>query len=101
MRSRNTHLVYFPLNDQPPAASWNEFFEHFLEVLRDLFERPFDRFILPLIQNLDKLLDRLRRRVEVFAALDELVALFREVVILLEGLLVDVCELLEAIVDFL
>jgi len=101
MDSRNAHLINFPLNNQSSTTGWDELFKHFLKVFRDLFERSFDRFILPLIQNLDKLLDRLCRRVKVLAALDELVPLFREVIVLLECLLVDVPELLEAIVNFL
>jgi len=101
MRSRNAYLVDFPLNNQSPTASRDKLFKYFLEVLRDLFECPFDRLVLALIQNFDKLLDRLCGRVKVFATLDQLIPLFREVIVLLEGLLVDVRELLEAVVNFL
>ena len=99
MRSRNTHLINLPLNNQPPTANWNKLFKYFLKVFRDLLECPFDCFVLPLIQNLDKLLDRLCGRVKVLAALDQLVPLSGEVIVLFEGLLVNVRELLEAIID--
>ena len=101
MRSRNTYLVNFPLDYQPPTASRDKLFKYFLEVLRDLFKCSFDRFVLALIQNFDKFLDRLRGRIKVFTTLNQLIPLFREVIVLLEGLLVDVRELFEAIVNFL
>jgi len=101
VRSPSTYLINFPLDYQPPAASGNELFKNLLKVFRNLFKRSFDRFILALIQNLDKFLDRLCGFIKVFATLNQLIPLFCEVIVLLESLLVDVCELLEAVVDFL
>lgn len=101
MRPRNTYLVDFPLNNQSPTANRDKLFKHFLEVLRNLFECSFDRFVLALIQNFDELLDRLCGCIKVFATLDQLIPLFREVIVLLKGLLIDVRELLEAVVNFL
>ena len=101
LRLRNTYLVNFSLDNQPPSARWDKLFKNFLKVFRNLFKCSFDRFILALIQNLNKLLDRLCGCIEVFPTLDQLIPLFREVVVLLEGFLVDVRELLEAVVNFL
>ena len=94
-----TYLVDASLNDESPTSGRHEPLEYLLEVARDLLEGALDGFVLPLVKNLDQLLDRLRRLVEVLAPLDELVALLREVVILFEGLLVDVGELFQAFVD--
>ena len=100
-KSPGTYLVNFSLDNQPPAASGNKFFEHFLEVFRYLFEGPFNRFILALIQHLDEFLNRLCRRVEVLSTLDKLISLLSEVIVLFKGLLVDMRKLLEAVVDSL
>ena len=57
LRERDTYLVNFSLNNQPPTASRYELFENLFEVLGDLFECSFDCFVLALVQNFDKFLD--------------------------------------------
>ena len=82
-----------------PLSSRYERLKHLLKVFRDLFERPLDRFVFPLIKRLDELLDRFGRRVELSSPFEQFVSLFGEVVVLLKRLLVDVGEFLEAVVD--
>ena len=72
---------------------------HLFKVFRDLLKRPLDSFALPLIKDLHKLLDRFRRFVKVFTTFEEVISLYCKVAILLECLLVNVCELLETFVD--
>ena len=96
---RSTDLVNPPLDDQPSTTSRHKLLKHLLKVFRDLLKRPLDSFVLALIKDLHKLLDRFRRFVEVFTTFEELISLFCKVAILLECLLVDMCELLEAFVD--
>ena len=96
---RSTDLVNPPLDDQPSTTSRHKLLEHLLKVFRDLLKRPLNSFVLALIKDLYKLLDRFRRFVEVFTTFEELISLFCKVAILLECLLVDMCELLEAFVD--
>ena len=92
-------MINSTLDDQSTPPSRDKFFEDLFEVLRDLLERPLDRFILSLVENLDKLLDGLSGLLQFYTSLLELVALLREVVVLLERFLVDMSELLKALVN--
>ena len=97
--SELTDLINTALYDKAASSSRYESLEDLLEVLRNLLERPFDGLVLSLIQYLNQLFDRLCRSFQVLFTFKQLVALFREVVVLLESLLVDVRKLLEALVN--
>ena len=92
-------MVNSSLNDESSTSCRNKLLEDFFEVACDLLECPFDGLILPLVEYFNEFLNRLGRLVEVFSALNELVTLLCEVVVLLKRLLVDVGELLEAFVN--
>ena len=91
--------VRLALDDQPPVAGRDELLEDSRELARDLLERALDCLVLFLVEMLDEGLDGLLGGVELFAALEELVALGGEAVVLVEGLLVDVLVLFEGFVD--
>jgi hypothetical protein len=95
--SRYLIAVDAALDDEPPTTDRDKLLEHVLEVLRDLLECALDCLVLALVENLDELLDRLRRLVEVVSALSKTFALFREVTVLFEGLLVHVRELFQSL----
>ena len=94
-----TDLVNPPLDDQPSTTSRHKLLKHLLKVFCDLLKRPLNSFVLALIKDLYKLLDRFRRFIEVFTTFEELISLFCKVAILLKCLLVDMCELLETFID--
>ena len=93
------NLVNPSLNDQPPPSCRNKPLKYLLEILRNLLEGTLNRFVLALVEHLHQLIDRFCRFLKLFTTLPELVALFREVVVLFESLLVDVGEFLETLVD--
>lgn len=96
-----TNLINPALNNESPASCGHELLEHLLEVLRNLLECPLDSLVLALIKHIDELADGVCRLVELRPALLELIALLREVVVLLECFLVDVGELLERLVNLM
>lgn len=81
-------------------AGGHELLEDGGELARHLLERALDGFVLGVVEMLDELLDGFLRGVELLAALEELLALRGEVVVLVKGLFVDVLVLLEGFVDF-
>ncbi len=97
--SVNTDLINPSLNNEATATSRNKLLEHFFKVLSYLLECSLNSLILALIKGFDQFLDRFGRFVEVFSPLNQLVALFSKVVVLLKSFLVDVGELFEAFID--
>ena len=94
-----SYLVDASLDDQLAPTCWHELLKHFLEVARDLLERPFDRLIFSLIQYFHEFLDGLGRLVEVLSTFEELITLLREVGILFERFLVHVGKLFQPFID--
>jgi hypothetical protein len=80
---------------------WHELLEDGGELLGDLLEGALDGLVLALVKMRDELLDGGLGGVEFLAALEELVFLICEAVILLKGFLVDVLIFLERLVDSL
>jgi len=87
------------LDYEPAVAGGDQALEDGGELLGDLLESALDRLVLDPIEVRDQLLNRLLRRVEFLAPLQQLLLLRGEVVVLLESLLVDVLELLQSFVD--
>jgi hypothetical protein len=81
------------------VACGNQLLKDCRELARDLLECALDRLVLLLVQVLDQGLDGFLGRVELFAPLQELVALACEAVVLVKGLFVDVLVLFEGLVD--
>lgn len=88
------------LDDQTAVAGGYELLEYGGELAGDLLKRSLDGLILGVVEMLDEFLDGLLRGVELLPALQELLALRSEVVVLVKGFLVDVLVLLESLVDF-
>lgn len=88
------------LDDQTAVAGGYELLEYGGELAGDLLKRSLDGLILGVVEMLDEFLDGLLRGVELLPALQELLALRGEVVVLVKGFLVDVLVLLESLVDF-
>jgi hypothetical protein len=91
--------VSLALDYEPSMAGRNKLLENGGELPRDLLECALDRLILLLVEMLNQRLDRLLRRIELLSSLQQLIALYGEAVVLVEGLLVDVLVLLEGLVD--
>jgi len=91
--------VRLALDHEPPVACGNQLLKDCRELARDLLECALDRLVLLLVQVLDQGLDGFLGRVELFAPLQELVALACEAVVLVKGLFVDVLVLFEGLVD--
>jgi hypothetical protein len=94
-------LVSLALDDETSTTCWHETLEDSGKLPRDLLEGTFDSFILALVKNRDKLLDRGLRRIKFCTTLCEGFSLVGKVVVLLKGLFVDVFVLLKSIVDLL
>lgn len=88
------------LDDEFAFSGGDELNEDVGEVFGDLLEGSGDGFVLALVEDFDEGFDGVAGGVELAAALDELLAAFGEVFVLLEGFLVDVFELAEGFVDF-
>jgi len=96
-----THPILLSLeHNQPSSTSRNQLVKHLLKVLRDLFESPLNRFVLPRVEHINEFQDRVLRFVEFFLSSDELVPLFREGLILFVGFLVDVGETFQSFIHF-
>ena len=80
-------------------ASRNQPLEDGGEFLRDLLECALDRLVLDLVKMGNELLDRGLGLVELFPPLQKLLLLGYKVVVLLEGLLVDVRKFLQPFID--
>lgn len=85
-------------HDEPSPAARDELLEDLGKVLRDLLESALDGLVLPCVEDVDELEDRLLRVVELLLPRKQLVALLREGRVLLVGLLVDVGEAFERLV---
>lgn len=97
-RSDQTHLVNPPLDDQPASARRHELLKHPLKIARDLLECALDRLVLPLVEDLDELLNRCGGRIKLSAPREELITLFREVGVLLESFFIHMREFFEPFV---
>jgi len=58
-----TNLIDPTLYNQSTPARWYQLLKHFLKITCHLFERALDGFVLPLVKDADKLLNRDRRLV--------------------------------------
>lgn len=92
-------LVNLALDDQSSTTGWNKFLKDLSKRPRDLLECPLDSLIFSCVKNLDELLNGSLRSVEFLATLDETLTLLGKVVVLLDGLLVDVAELLKCLMN--
>lgn len=90
-----------PLDDESALARGDQSLKDPGKLLGDLFECALNGLILDTVEMGHKFLNRGLRRVKLLPALQQLLLLRGEVVVLLKGLLVDMLELLQRLVDSL
>jgi hypothetical protein len=96
-----TSLISLSLDNETTTAGWDEALENGGEFLGNLLKCSLDGFIFTLVQDVDKFLDGALGGFELLATLGEGVTLLGKVVVLLEGLLINVLVFLQCLVDFL
>lgn len=93
-------LVALALDDEHAAAGGHELDKDFGEGLGDLLEGPLNGFVFALVEDVDEVFDGFATCVKLFLPVGEVLSLFGEVFVLLEGFLVHVGILFEGFVHF-